>query len=77
MPVPVSTLGFILSSAQEHFERKPLQSPPSNSVILWERGTLRFQELYQIFRAALFLFAAIPFQIFSMNLIVLIFITGA
>jgi hypothetical protein len=52
---------------KERFERKALQSPQCNSATLWQRGTLRFHELYQIFRTILF-FAAIRFQIFFMKL---------
>jgi hypothetical protein len=54
----------------EHFERKLLQLPQGSSVAWWERGTMQFHELYQLFRAALF-FAVIQFQIFFMKLAVL------
>jgi hypothetical protein len=55
---------------QEPFERKPLQSLQGNSATVWERETLRFHGICQIFGAALF-FAAIRFRIFLMKLTVL------
>jgi hypothetical protein len=58
-------------NVQEHFERKPLQSPEGGSVTWWERGTQRFHGRYQIFRATFFFFAAIRFQICFMKLAVL------
>jgi hypothetical protein len=78
--------------AQQSFERTPLQSPQGNSAIVWDRGNPQFHKFHQIFRAALFFFAPIPFEILFMTLailtaglfrsvapvlIVLIFITGA
>jgi hypothetical protein len=56
---------------QERFKRRPFRSPQGNSVPLWERKTLWFHEVYQVFRAALFFFAAIRFPIFFMKLPVL------